>query len=385
MEIWRRRKKKRHVLGSRIQVGNDKGKSERPARRTQTASLLYFPRHGDLTWAYDFNLFRIKCHFKNLSNIKVFCPRKICKYILLCIIAWGSKTTYSPSSRPIEVQRPQHEDPLPLWKRTSKTQRQGILQPKAGTEATPFFMQSHEDTCQSSDLDNTSQSLVPQSLFLLTCCLTCYFLQQWILLATSPASFLHAGILTSALSFVIHFPSAGPGPTSPSTKGGSWLIQTNQDTISFDFSPLVQEWTCNLNHSPSGNWGHLIRQKLGQKHSLPLDTKAEVKAPQLLSAINLNQPALEQRQHCGQQCGEKRKFLSVMLSHLIHQPEGCSDLGLPLLRSINCLSYFEFCFLFCEHKIPNQYILAWEPGLDTTFFPSFTVKPARRDACSSLS
>lgn len=26
--------KKRHVLGSRIQVGNDEGKSERPARRT---------------------------------------------------------------------------------------------------------------------------------------------------------------------------------------------------------------------------------------------------------------------------------------------------------------------------------------------------------------
>lgn len=221
-------------------------------------------------------------------------------------------------------------------------------------------MQSHEDTCQSSDLDHTSQSLVPQSLFLLTCYLTCYFLQQWILLATSPASFLHPGILISALSFVIHFPSAGPGPTSPSTKGGSWLIQTNQDTISFDFSPLIQEWTCNLNHSPSGNWGHLIRQKLGQKHSLPLDTKAEVKAPQLLSAINLNQPALEQRQHCGQQCGEKRKFLSVMV-----EPSDPSTLRAALIWDFHYLGQYIalvqiiLSFAFCSVNIRFLINTSW--------------------------
>ena len=48
------------------------------------SAFCTFPDMGNLTWAYDFNLFRIKCHFKNLSNINISCPRKVCKYIQLC-------------------------------------------------------------------------------------------------------------------------------------------------------------------------------------------------------------------------------------------------------------------------------------------------------------
>lgn len=78
--------RKRHVLGSKIEVGKDQGKSDGKIskRGTGCQPLALLPDVGDLSWSYGFNLFWIMYHFKNLSKVKVSCPRKMCKYIQLC-------------------------------------------------------------------------------------------------------------------------------------------------------------------------------------------------------------------------------------------------------------------------------------------------------------
>ena len=156
-------------------------------------------------------------------------------------------------------------------------------------------------------------------LFLLTSCLKWHFLLQWILPPEHPFSTLK---FLSEPKVLFGYPSTpGMDPTPPSTRGGSWMTQTSQDTIFFDHSHwsrsghvisaihlMEVEVSClgkSWNRSTLSPTGH----KRGSKGTT-------------WGCQPSNQPALEQRQHHGRQCEEWRKCLNEMLSHQVHHPWG---------------------------------------------------------------
>ena len=75
-------------------------------------------------------------------------------------------------------------------------------------------------------------------LFLLTSYLKWHFLLQWLFLVASPASILHPEISIRILNFLLLDFHSSNRLLPLSTRGGSWLTQTSQDTTFFAHSHL---------------------------------------------------------------------------------------------------------------------------------------------------